>query len=79
MSLAKKSNEVFESINELKALCIKEAIDENALKCMDPHKLEMIQMLLKIVNLTNDLMNEEMKAIDEINNKLDKLLAGQKD
>lgn len=79
MSLAKKSNEVYKMINELKTLYIRAFIDEDALKSMNPNNLELVQKSLKLVDLTNDLINEQMNAIDEINNKLDKLLEKQKD
>lgn len=79
MSLVVKSNEVLNKIDEVKKLYIREFVDEDALKSMDHQQLELIQKSLKIMDLTMDLMREEMKTMDEINSKLDKLLAKQKD
>ena len=79
MKLAEKSNEIFEEINEVKKLYIREFIDEDELKNMNHHQFELVQKMLKIIDLSMDLAHEEMKAIDEINSKLDKLLAKQKD
>lgn len=79
MSLVVKSDEVFKEINEVKKLYIREFIDEDELKSMDHQEFELVQKMLKIIDLTMDLAHEEMKAIDEIDSKLDKLLAKQKD
>lgn len=79
MKLAEKSNEVFEEINEVKKLYIRELIDEDELKSMDYQEFELVQKMLKIIDLAMDLVHEEMKAIDEIDSKLDKLLEKQKD
>ena len=79
MKLAEKSNEVFEEINEVKKLYIREFIDEDELKNMDHQEFELVQKMLKIIDLSMDLVHEEMKAIDEIDSKLDKLLEKKKD
>ena len=79
MKLAEKSNEVFEEINEVKKLYIRELIDEDELKNMDHQEFELVQKMLKIIDLSMDLVHEEMKAIDEIDSKLDKLLEKKKD
>lgn len=79
MKLAEKSNKVFEEINEVKKLYIRVFIDEDELKSMDHQEFELVQKMLKIIDLSIDLAHEEMKTIDEINSKLDKLLAKQKD
>ena len=79
MKLAEKSNEFFEEINEVKKLYISEIIDEDELKSMDHQEFELVQKMLKIIDLSMDLVHEELKAIDEINSKVDKLLAKQKD
>ena len=79
MKLAEKSNEVFEEINEVKKLYIREFIDEDELKSMDHQEFELVQKMLKIIDLSMDLVHEEMKAIDEIDSKLDKLLEKKKD
>lgn len=79
MKLAEKSNEVFKEINEVKELYIREFIDEDELKSMNHQEFELVQKILKTIDLSMDLMHEEMKTIDEINSKLDKLLAKQKD
>ena len=79
MKLAEKSNEVFEEINEVKKLYIREFIDGDELKSMDHQEFELVQKMLKIIDLSMDLVHEEMKAIDEIDSKLDKLLEKKKD
>lgn len=71
--LEMKAIELKNELEVLKELCIAEAIS-NGVDGVDERGFKALQSTLKVLKLSNDLMVEQYKAMDEMNEKLDKLL-----
>lgn len=64
-----------EEANELKAICMKAMADESMLMSMDPESLTALQKTMKLLNTSLDYTLEHAEMMDQMNDKLDKLLA----
>ena len=65
-----------EAAKKAKDSCMKLAFrDSRAIEEMDHDTLDAMQAALKFLEASNELIEQQTKAIDEMNEKLDKLLA----
>lgn len=64
-----------EEVNKLTGMVVAKAVKETNPEYMDEDLLPMITSASKLLAYSNKLVIEEAKAIDEMNKKLDKLLA----
>lgn len=71
--LEMRAIELKNELEVLKELCIAEVIS-NGVDGVDERGFKALQSTLKVIKLSNDLMVEQSKAMDEMNEKLDKLL-----
>lgn len=71
--LEMRAIELKNELEALKELCIAEVIS-NGVDHVDERGFKALQSTLKVIKLSNDLMVEQSKAMDEMNEKLDKLL-----
>ena len=73
MLLKMKAIELKNELEALKELCIAEAVI-GGIDSVDERGFKALQSTLKVIKLSNDLMVEQCKVMDEMNKKLDKLL-----
>ena len=71
--MTQTTERLVEEINNLKTLCIEEALKYN-IEGVDEQGLKAMQSSLKVINLTNQLMIEQAEMMEAMNRKLDKLL-----
>lgn len=71
--LEMRAIELKNELEVLKELCIAEVIS-NGVDGVDERGFKALQSTLKVIKLSNDLMVEQSKVMDEMNEKLDKLL-----
>ena len=64
-----------EEVNKLTSMVVAKAVKETEPEYMDEDLLPMIASASRLFTYSNKLVIEEAKAIDEMNKKLDKLLA----
>lgn len=62
-----------EELNNLKVLCIEEAL-KNGIDGVDERGFKAMQSTLKVISLSNQMMIEQANMMDDMNKKLDKLL-----
>lgn len=75
MLLETKSNKLIEEAKKIKEGLIKMSLNEETIEFMDSNTLEMMQASLRFFDASIEYMEAQSQAIDEINRKLDKLLA----
>ena len=73
--LLEKSNKLIEEAKKIKEDLIKMILNEETIENMDSNTLEMMQASLRFFDASIEYQEEQAKAIDEMNRKLDKLLA----
>lgn len=73
--LLEKSNKLIEEAKKIKECFIKTSLNEETIENMDSNTLEMMQASLRFFDASVEYQEEQVKAIDEMNRKLDKLLA----
>ena len=71
--LVEKTNQLIEETNKLKDLCFKQ-IYSDILEDMDDENLVLYAKLFKLLNTSMEVVKEQAKVIESINNKLDELL-----
>lgn len=71
--LEMRAIELKNELEVLKELCIAEMIS-SGVDGVDERGFKALQSTLKVIKLSNDLMVEQSKTMDEMNEKLDKLL-----
>lgn len=71
--LVEKTNQLIEETNELKDLCFKQ-IYSDILEDMDDENLVLYTKMFKLLNTSMEVVKEQAKVIESINNKLDELL-----
>lgn len=71
--LEMKAIELKNELEVLKTLCVEE-IASNGLDEVDERGFKAAKSVLKAIKLSNDFMVEQAKIMDEMNEKLDKLL-----
>lgn len=71
--LEKTAKEYVEVINELKKSISKPLGDVDVLSTMNSNSLEMLQLSLKLIDVSNELLVGMSKSMDDLHNKLDKL------
>lgn len=72
--LAEKTNQLIEETNELKELCIGK-LGSEMFKYMDENSFLLYKKTFQLTNTSMEVIKEQAKIIDSINEKLDKLLA----
>lgn len=72
--LYEKTNKLVEEANELKDFCLRQMLDEDMIELMDGEEFEMFKKTYKLVNDSIDLVLEQAKLFDEMDNKLDKIM-----
>lgn len=76
MLLGMLGNKYKEASEKVKDACMKLAFrDSQAIEAMDHDTLDSIQATLKFLEASNELIENQARVIDEMNEKLDKLLA----
>ena len=75
MLLETKSNKLTEEAKKIKEGLIKMSFNEDTIEFMDSNTLEMMQASLRFFDASIEYMEAQSQAIDEMNRKLDKLLA----
>lgn len=76
MLLGMLGNKYKEASEKVKDACMKLAFrDSLAIEGMDHDTLDSIQATLKFLEASNELIENQARVIDEMNEKLDKLLA----
>ena len=75
MLLETKSNKLTEEAKKIKEGLIKMSLNEDTIEFMDSNTLEMMQASLRFFDASIEYMEVQSRAIDEMNRKLDKLLA----
>lgn len=73
MTLVERTNKVVENIDKMMEI-VERKIDLNSLKCMDSDEFELTKLCLEMIDEAKDLAVEQAKVMDEINQKLDRLL-----
>ena len=68
-------NKLIEEVNEVMDLYAKEMFDFDMLESMDKEEFVLMQKVLKLKDASFDLTRKQAEMIDEMNAKLDKLLA----
>lgn len=71
--LVEKTNQLIEETNKLKDLCFKQ-IYSDILEDMDDENLVLYTKMFKLLNTSMEVVKEQAKVIESINNKLDELL-----
>ena len=75
MLLGMLGNKYKEASEKVKDSCIKLAFrDSRAIEEMDHDTLDAMQAALKLLEASNEIIENQARVIDEINEKLDKLL-----
>ena len=72
--LTTKTKELVEGTKEVLDFCISKSMNIGSLKYMGHDELNMMQKAVNLMDLMEDYAMEEAKTLDEINEKLDKLL-----
>ena len=76
MLLGTLGNKYTEAVKKAKDSCMKLAFrDSRAIEEMDHDTLDAMQAALKFLEASNELIEKQTQTIDEMNEKLDKLLA----
>ena len=75
MLLETRSNKLVEEAKKIKEGLIKMSLNEGTIEFMDSNTLEMMQASLRFFDASIEYMEAQSQAIDEMNCKLDKLLA----
>ena len=73
--LLEKSNKLIEEAKKIKEGLIKMSLNEETIEFMDSNTLEMMQASLRFFDTCVEYQEEQARAIDEMNRKLNKLLA----
>lgn len=73
--LFEKANKLTEEAKKITEGIIKMGLNEDTIKHMDSNELEMIQASLRFFDACSEYQEAQAKAIDDMNRKLDKLLA----
>ena len=71
--LENKTTKLVTEAKELMDLCVKQ-IDVDTIKSMDSTSLNAIQKCIKLIDSACELSIEQAKMMDELNDKLDKVL-----
>ena len=71
--LTSKTNNLVEEINEVKRLCMEQFTSE-MMENVDDKDFVLYIKMLRVLNISTEVMLEKAKMIDEINKKLDRLL-----
>lgn len=75
--MLKKARENYvEAASKMKSCLVKEGITD--IENMDANKLEAIQVALRFMDASNDLIAEQTKALENMDSKLDQLLNQKK-
>ena len=69
-----KAENLIDETKEILNLCIAQSMSLSSIKNMGADELAMMQKAVNLMNLMEDYVMEEAKTLDEINDKLDKLL-----
>lgn len=76
MLLGMLGNKYKEASEKVKDSCMKLAFrDSRTIEEMDHDTLDAIQAALKLLEASNEIIENQTRVIDEMNEKLDKLLA----
>ena len=73
--LLEKANKLTEEAKKITEGIIKMGLNEDTIKYMNSTELEMIQASLRFFDACSEYQEAQAKAIDDMNRKLDKLLA----
>ena len=73
--LRNQAKEIVEEINGMKAWCMKKVMDDADFSCVDPDDFQAFGMMLKLLDMSCDYMIKQAEMMDDMNDKLDKLLA----
>lgn len=75
MKLGELSNNYVNEAKEMKKFFMQAVMNEDTIQYMDAQTLEALKGCLKFYDLTLELVATQAKTIDEMNSKLDRLLA----
>ena len=74
--MLKQETEKFcEELDEVMELVVKQAMDVDTIKCMDERALQAIKKCLDLVESAKRITLAQADVLDDMNNKLDRLLA----
>ena len=72
--LYEKANKLVEEANELKDFCLSKMLDPDMIKVMDEEEFKIFKKTYKLMEDSIDLVLEQSKLFDEMDNKLDKIM-----
>ena len=72
--LYEATKKLVDEANELKEFCLDKMLDPDMIEDMDGESFEMLQKSYKLMNRSIDLVLEQAKLFDEMDNKLDKIM-----
>ena len=75
MKLGELSNNYVNEAKEMKKFFMQAMMNEDTIQYLDAQALEALKGFLKFYDLTLELVATQAKTIDEMNSKLDRLLA----
>ena len=75
MKLGELSNNYVNEAKEMKKFFMQAMMNEDTIQYLDAQTLEALKGCLKFYDLTLELVAAQAKTIDEMNSKLDRLLA----
>ena len=75
MKLGELSSNYVNEAKEMKKFFMRAMMNEDTIQYLDDQTLEALKSCLKFYDLTLELVATQAKAIDEMNSKLDRLLA----
>ena len=75
MKLGELSSNYVNEAKEMKKFFMQAVMNEDTIQYLDAQTLEALKGFLKFYDLTLELVATQAKAIDEMNSKLDRLLA----
>lgn len=75
MKLGELSNNYMNEAKETKKFLMQAIMNEGTIQYLDAQTLEALKSCLKFYDLTLELVTTQAKTIDEMNSKLDRLLA----
>ena len=75
MKLGELSSNYVNEAKEMKKFFMQAMMNEDTIQYLDAQTLEALKGFLKFYDLTLELVATQAKAIDEMNSKLDRLLA----
>ena len=75
MKLGELSSNYVNEAKEMKKFFMQAIMNEDTIQYLDAQTLEALKGFLKFYDLTLELVATQAKAIDEMNSKLDRLLA----